>query len=624
MQVPIAFQTPTPPRHAYRWHALRRAWEFARSVRLHILGYLLLSVLSAALAVVPPLIYQFIVDHALAERSVRRLLLSVFALLAVTALAAASSFFATWIGQVAGARIVQQMRMAIFTHVQAMPLAFFARVQSGKLMSRVTNDVTSAQELFTTTLGDILTNTLTVLITMTVILRLNWLIGVAALGLGPVLLGISELAARRSRRIVTHLLNDYGDMFARMTERFNVGGAMLVKLFDGAARERNTFQGVTGGVARRLVQLHVVTGAFVAASSLIVASALIAVYGLGGWGVINRSLTLGTLVALATLVQRLYAPMVSLAQSRIMLAQQLVAVDRVLEITDLPPAIVDRPDAPALLRPQGGIELDHVWFRFPAPSTTSLASLEADDESPLSDVPSEWILHDVCLTMPAGTMTALVGHSGGGKTTLASLIPRFYDVSEGAVRIDGVDVRDVTLASLAANIGVVSQEPFLFHDTVAENLRYARSDATDDEIRAACRSAHLAELIESLPEGYDTMVGDRGYRFSGGERQRLAIARVFLRDPAVVILDEATSHLDSETEALVQAALQELLAGRTSLVIAHRLSTVLSADQIVVMSAGRVVQRGTHEVLSRTAGLYAELCAAQFMVAADGAPGRGV
>ncbi len=591
---------------------LGRAWQFVRADRRGLALYVVLTMVSTLLAMMPPLIYKVIVDDTLVRPNQRLLVVLILALLGIQVGQAAANVMTGWVSTRVGWNITLRVRSILYDYLQRMPLAFFTRTQTGKVQSRINQDVTQAQNLFTGTLSAVFTDIVTVVMTLALMISFSWEVALATMALAPILIGTSELISRRTRMLYRDVLRRWADIQAFSTERLNAAGALLVKLFGQPAAELAEFDTRSSRMRDLNVQLNLLQIAFGAAMSLAAALAMVAVYGIGGAGVLHHSMSIGTVVALAAYVQRLYVPIIDLASTRVTLAQQLVSFDRVFEVLDLPHAIADRPGASELIVGKGDVQFDHVAFRYPAPSTVSLRSLEADDTAELSTSESDWILRDIILALPGGRMTALVGRSGAGKTTLSHLVPRLYDVSAGGIRIDGQDLRDVTLDSLSRSIAMVPQDPFLFHDTVAANLRYARPTATDEDLRAACSAARLAGLIDSLPEAYETMVGERGYRFSGGEKQRMAIARLLLKDPAIVILDEATSHLDSETELLVQAALAEALRGRTSLVIAHRLSTILAADQIVVLEAGRVVDTGTHASLVLKPGLYAQLYQTQF------------
>jgi ATP-binding cassette, subfamily B, bacterial len=439
--------------------------------------------------------------------------------------------------------------------------------------------------------------------------------GFALLVLPPFII-LDRVMAGRISRLSRHQMQLNADMSVNMTEKFNVSGALLVKLFGRPDAESKEFAQRAGAVRDAGIRLALLSRYLFAALSLVGAVGTAAVYWLGGRQAVTGHLAVGTVVALAAYVTRLYSPLTDLASTRVDVLGAIVSFDRVFEVLDTPPSVADKPDAEPLENVEGGIEARHIWFRYPAAADVSVASLEASAETVgegLSTQPGDWVLRDVSFVAEPGTMTALVGPSGAGKTTLSSLVPRLYDAVEGSLSIDGHDVRDVTIASLSAAVGVVTQDAHLFHDTIASNLRYARPDATDAEIVGACRAARIHDLIISLPEGYETVVGERGYRLSGGEKQRLAIARVLLKDPAIVILDEATAHLDSETELLVQQALAAALSGRTSIVIAHRLSTIQAADQILVVDAGEIVARGTHAALIAQGGLYADLYQTQYL-----------
>jgi ATP-binding cassette subfamily B protein len=490
-----------------------------------------------------------------------------------------------------------------------MPVAFFTRTQTGSLISRMNNDVVGAQRALTGTLGQVVSNVFTLVSTVVVMALLEWRLTLLSLVILPAFIIPAKRVGARLQDLTRQAMDVNATMNATMAERLNVSGAMLVKLFGRHEAEVAAFERSAGQVRDLGVKSAVYGRLFFAALGLVASVGTALVYWVGAQLVISDALTIGTLSALALYVARIYGPLTSLTNARVDVLLALVSFERVFELLDTERMIDDAPDAVELTDPVGRVALDHVTFRYPSASQVSLASLEGEGAArlPLDARVGVDVLHDVSLTAEPGAMVALVGPSGAGKSTLAALVPRLYDVTGGAVTIDGHDVRSLTQESLRAAVGVVSQDPHLFHDTVANNLRYARPGATANELEAACRAAQVHHVIAALPDGYQTMVGERGYRLSGGEKQRLAIARVLLKDPAVVILDEATSHLDAENEHLVQQALATALAGRTSLVIAHRLSTVQDADEIVVLDAGRIVERGTHPELLAARGLYADL-----------------
>jgi ATP-binding cassette subfamily B protein len=471
------------------------------------------------------------------------------------------------------------------------------------------NDVIGAQRALTGTLGQVVYNVLTVVATVAAMLVLDWQLAVLALAILPLFIIPAKRVGARLQDITREGMEVNAAMNATMTERFNVSGAMLVKLFGRADTERHEFGAKAGRVRDIGVRSAMYSRFFFAALGLVAAVGAALVYWVGAQQVISGTIELGVLVAMAAYVTRIYGPLTNLTNARVDVLLAFVSFERVFELLDTPRLIDDAPGAVDLVDPAGRVELDDVWFRYPAAADVSLSSLEGDGVTGLAldERPSDVILQGITASLEPGTTVALVGPSGAGKSTLASLVPRLYDVTAGAVRIDGHDVRTLTQESLRAAIGVVSQDPHLFHASIGENLRYARPEATDDELVAACRAAQIHDVIAQLPDGYATVVGERGYRLSGGEKQRVAIARVLLKDPAVVILDEATSHLDAENEVAVQQALATALAGRTALVIAHRLSTVQDADEILVLDEGRIVQRGTHAKLLATGGLYADL-----------------
>jgi ATP-binding cassette subfamily B protein len=588
---------------------LARVWTYARPYKRKLAGFLGLISLGALLDLLPPLVFREIVDGAIPDGDSSRVLrLGLFAL-GIVVLSTAVDLFQRWLSATIGEGLIFDLRTALYDHVQRMPVAFFTRTQTGALSSRMNGDVIGAQRALTGTVGQVVAQVLTLVLTLLAMLALDWRLTLVALGLFPLFFLPAARVGRRMQAITREGMELNAAMQATMVERFNVAGAVLVKLFGHRDAEVEQFRRRAGRVRDIGVRSAVVGRLYAGSLALVGGVGLVVVYWYGAQRVIDGAITLGTLVAMAAYVSRIYGPLTSLANAHLDVLLAFVSFDRVFELLDTPVLVDDRPDAADLRAPRGRVELDDVWFRYPAPSDVSLASLEgeADGAEPLDGRPGEPVLRGVSATLEPGTLVALVGPSGAGKSTLASLVPRLYDVTSGAVRVDGHDVRELTQASLRDAIGVVTQDPHLFHDTVAANLRYARPDATPAELEAACRAARIHDVIAGLPDGYDTLVGERGYRLSGGEKQRLAIARMLLKDPAIVILDEATSHLDAENEAQVQAALADALVGRTSLVIAHRLSTIQAADEILVLDAGRVVERGTHPDLLAAGGLYADL-----------------
>jgi ATP-binding cassette subfamily B protein len=586
---------------------VRRVWDFARPYRAMLGIFLVVLIAEALLAITPPLLIKQIVDGALQHHDSQQLTLLVVLMVAAATATAVLSLVDRWLSARIGEGLIYDLRSRVFDHVQRMPIAFFTRTQTGALVSRMNNDVIGAQRAVTGTLGSVVSNSIVLVTTLTAMILLEWRVTVVALVLLPVFIVPAKRVGRRLQALTRESFDLNASMNNTMTERFGVSGALLVKLFGRHDEEADEFSQRAGRVRDIGVRTAMYSRTFVTALALVGAVGTAAIYLLGGRLVLSNTITLGTLVALGIFVTQIYAPLTQLTNARVDVMTTLVSFDRVFEVLDAPNPIEDRPGAVDLQRPRGRIELDGVWFRYPAASEISLASLEADVDAPLPDDRSAPVLRGIDLVVEPGQTVALVGPSGAGKTTLTQLIPRLYDPTLGAVLIDGYDLRDLTQQSVRAAIGVVSQDPHLFHDTVAVNLRYAQPDATDAQIEQACRAARIHHVIAALPDGYDTIVGERGYRLSGGEKQRLAIARMLLKDPAIVILDEATSHLDSENEALVQQALAQALDGRTSIVIAHRLSTITDADQIVVVDDGRIVQRGTHVELLGDPGLYAEL-----------------
>jgi ATP-binding cassette subfamily B protein len=596
--------------------SVRRILSYARPYRLDLALFLLVTSAGAVTTVVVPLLLKTIIDDGILRRDTT-VVLAVAAIVAGLALASAAlSIAQRWYSARIGEGLIYDLRTQVFRHVQRQPIAFFTRAQTGSLVSRLNSDVIGAQQALTSTLSGVVANVLSLILVLGAMFLLSWLVTVVALVLLPVFIIPARLVGRRLQRLTRESMQLDAEMGSTMTERFNVAGAMLVKLFGRPAAEARAF----AGRAERVRDIGVVTAMYGAALfialTLLASMATAVVYGLGGALVIHGAFQLGTLVALTALLTRLYGPITSLSNVQVDVMTALVSFDRVFEVLDLKPLIEDRPGAVALQVPAGQapeITFEHVSFRYPAASEVSLASLESIAlPAPERSDAAQGVLHDVSFTAPAGQLTALVGPSGAGKTTITHLVSRLYDPGSGAVRIGGTDIRDVTQESLHQAVGVVTQDAHLFHDTIRANLSYARPEASEQELIDACRAAQIWDLIEALPDGLDTVVGDRGYRLSGGEKQRVALARLLLKAPSVVVLDEATAHLDSESEAAVQRALATALAGRTSLVIAHRLSTIRGADQILVIDEGRVTEQGRHEDLLAAGGLYADLYQTQF------------
>ncbi len=590
---------------------VRRILGIARPYRRELTGFLSLVVFSSVIGVVTPLLAGDIVNRiAGLEGTAGDIVRIALFIAGLAVLDAASSLAQRWYSAKIGEGVIYDLRARVFGHVQQMPVAFFTRTQTGALVSRLNNDVIGAQRAFTSTLSGVVSNVIALVLTAGVMLTLSWQITLLSMAMVPLFVVPAQRVGKRLQTITRESYGLNASMNATMTERFNVAGALLVKLFGRPEAEAESFRGRAARV-RDIGVLSAMYGrAFFTALTLVAALATALVYGLGGWLAFTGSLSAGDVVALALLLTRLYGPLTALANVRVDVMSALVSFDRVFEVLDLQPMIAEAPDAVPVPADDRSIEFDAVSFSYPAAADVSLASLE-DVAVPEHGAPAE-VLHEVSFRAEPGQLVALVGTSGAGKSTIAALVSRLYDVTGGAVRVGGVDVRQATSASLRDAIGVVSQDSHLFHDTIGANLRYAKPDATEEELWAALTGARIAALVHSLPDGLDTVVGDRGYRMSGGEKQRLAIARVLLKAPGIVILDEATAHLDSESEVAVQHALDAALAGRTSLVIAHRLSTIRGADQILVVDDGRIVERGTHEELLAAGGHYADLYRTQF------------
>ncbi|MEU4236450.1 ABC transporter ATP-binding protein [Actinoplanes sp. NPDC026619] len=593
----------------------RRILRFARPYRRDIVVFLFTVVLDAVIGVATPLLAGHVVN-AITGGAAGAAALIVKLALAIAGLAVIDAFLSLaqrWYSARIGEGIILDLRTRVYDHVQRMPLQFFTRTQTGALVSRLNNDVTGAQRAFTSTLSGVVSNVIQLVLTAAVMFSLSWQITTLSLLLLPLFIIPARRVGKKLAEITRESYNLDAQMNATMTERFNVSGALLVKLFGRPDAEAARFGERATRVRDIGVQQAMFSRTFFVAMLLVASLAQALTYGLGGWLAVTGSVTAGTVVTLALLLTRLYGPLTALSNVRVDVMSALVSFDRVFEVLDLRPAIEEKPGAVDVPAGSGRVEFRDVHFRYPSAAEVSLATLE--DVTTLDRTENAPVLKGVDFTVEPGQLVALVGPSGAGKSTTSMLLSRVYDVTEGAVLIGGVDVREASLASLRDTIGVVTQDSHLFHETIAENLRYAKPGATDEELWAALRAAQVGGLVASLPDGLDTVVGERGYRFSGGEKQRIAIARLLLKHPSIVILDEATAHLDSESEAAVQRALTAALEGRTALVIAHRLSTVRDADLILVLDDGRVVERGRHDDLVAAGGLYAELYRTQFAVA---------
>ena len=584
---------------------LKRIFSYGKPYSVQIAIFLFTVVIEALLIISTPLLLREIIDKGVIPRNgtLVTLLALLVGLLAV--IDALFNIFGRWYSARIGEGLIYDLRSQVFAHVQRQSIAFFTRTQTGALISRINSDVMGAQQAFTGTLSGVVSNVVSLVLVVTTMLFLSWQITLVSLLLLPLFLLPTKWVGRRIQALTRDSFDLNASMSSTMTERFNVSGALLVSLYGKPDKEEKFFRSRARKVADIGIHTAMLNRIFFVGITSVAAIATAFAYGIGGHLAISETLTVGTLLALTALLARLYGPLTALSNVRIDVMTALVSFERVFEVLDLAPMITDRPNAQILKSRSIEISFNDVAFTYPRAEEISLASLEAAAKP--ETVASGEVLKGISFTAPPGTMTAIVGPSGAGKTTISALLPRLYDVTEGSITFNQTDIRDFTVQSLRDSIGVVMQDAHLFHETIAENLRYAKSDATEEELQAACQAAQIWNLISSLPNGFDTVVGERGHRLSGGEKQRLAIARLLLKAPAVVILDEATAHLDSENEALVHDALREALRGRTSIVIAHRLSTVMEADQILVLDQGRIIERGKHDELIGRGGLYSEL-----------------
>lgn len=590
---------------------VRRILGYARPYQVIVTIFLATLVGTSLLSVAQPLLFRRIVDDGISVGNSSLVTWTAIAIAGLAILDAGLGLVSRWFSARIGEGLIFDLRTQVYDHVQRQSIGFFTRTQTGALISRLNSDVIGAQQAFTSTLGGVLGNLISVTIVLITMFALSWQITLVSLVLVPLFLLPARYMGRRLQALTREQMTLNAEMSSQMTERFNVSGAMLVKLFGRPDAEAGLFSGRALRVRDIGVRIAMANRWFFTALTLVAALATAITYGLGGNLVIDGAITLGTLLALVALLAQLYGPLTALSNVRVDVMTALVSFERVFEVLDLPP-LVHEPADPRHFPARGlSIQFDQVNFAYPTSDQVGIASLEGVTREESAGVGEE-VLHGVTFEAAEGSLTALVGPSGAGKSTIIGLLARLYDPTGGAVRIGGVDLRDVTTDDVRADVGVVTQDAHLFHESIAENLRYARPEATDTELREACEAAQIWDFVLTLPDGLDTVVGDRGYRLSGGEKQRMALARLFLKAPRVVVLDEATAHLDSESERKVQQALDSALQGRTSVVIAHRLSTVRKADQILVVNNGRVEQRGTHEELLAAGGLYDTLYRTQF------------
>jgi len=584
---------------------LKRITKFAIPYKLSLTFFLITVVIDAFLVVATPLLLRKLIDEGVIPKNGDLVTKLAFAAGVIAVLDALFSMAGRWFSSRIGEGLIYDLRKQIFEHVQRQSIAFFTRTQTGALISRLNSDVIGAQQAFTSTLSGVISNLLSLILVAATMLTLSWQITLASLVLLPVFLLPTKWVGRKLQSYTRQSFDINAQMSANMTERFNVSGALLVSLYGDAKTEKDEFALKARRVADIGISIAMLNRIFFIALTSIAAVATAVAYGIGGHLAISGGLTVGTLLAITALLARLYGPLTALSNVRVDVMSALVSFERVFEVLDLQPMVVDSKNAIELNTSKPQLKFENVSFSYPKAEEISLASLEIAAKPEM--IVSGEVLKKISFTAAAGTLTGIVGPSGAGKSTISGLIPRLYDVTGGSISINGTDIRDYSIKSLRNVIGVVTQDSHMFHDSILVNLQYAKADASPAEIEEACRSARIWEFITSLPNGLDTVVGERGHRLSGGEKQRLAIARLLLKQPSLVILDEATAHLDSENEAMVQAALKEALTGRTSIVIAHRLSTIAHADQILVIDKGEIVERGTHEQLVEKHGLYFDL-----------------